>query len=218
MFLLVLAMQGCNPQNTAYTGRSVSEYFPLYGTVREATFKNDDASIGDKLIVEKLSEAELADGTDVSTFEYYLESSTAKELHGTVEWSSESSDGVRIHGYAEGSAGVTAFDPPISVSPTNDKWQTGDEPVCTETGGFTFRAELIGFEDCPVSWGPDWNDCMHLQVIGCSSGCDCEADESGYFFTGDYWQVATYGTAWKIDGDKAEEQKWNLLDVEIVQQ
>ncbi len=218
MFLLLAALQGCNPSNTAFSGHSISEFFPLHGVKRDAVYKNDDASFTEKMLVEKLSETELSDGTDVSTLEHYLESSTGRTLIGTVEWSSETSDGVRIHGYSDGDGASTAFDPPVAISPSTDKWQTDDDPVCTETGGFTFRSELIGFEDCPVAWGPDWSDCLHVALVGCSSDCECEEDESGLLFVGEYWQVSTYGTAWKQDADKTVDQKWNLLSIEIAQE
>jgi hypothetical protein len=200
--LALVAGAGCDGPITDCGPTKTAQFFPTDGQ-RAATYASDDARIADTLEVTKLDPTETIDGHDVVTFEHTFSDGTVK---GAVKWASSRGEGIRIYGYREGPDGdFTMFDPPVLVTPENDRENPGGS-VTTTTDGYTFTSSFVDFEDCPVPWGDrPWTGCMHLKID------DGDGDDTiGPFFAGDYWLVTRYGPAWmKLTGDSAT---WTLAD------
>ncbi len=180
--------------DTDEVGIVTAHYFPIDGE-REATYFNEDTELDLELMVEKVSSG-TEDGVPVVTFAY---STDVSATIGTVTFSSIEVSGVRIHGYTEG-ASSTTFDPPIVL--TADVMSPGDS-IVTSANDLTFTSTHLGFEDCPVYWGLDWEDCLHLRLDDGDGD-----DDAGPFFAGEYWLVQRYGPAWMhLTGYR---ERWNL--------
>jgi hypothetical protein len=198
---LLLAV-GCTGGGSTYgyQGLKMSPYFPMDGE-RQAEYANEDVdNVPWKLEVEKVDETETSGSTEIVTWEQYRDDTA--ELVGAVKWSADSSDGIQIHAYAVGTDDFTVFDPPIAVSDNSDYMNRGDS-VVTETGGMTFTSTFVEVVDCPVQWGLDWEDCVHMRID------DGDGDDTvGPIFAGDYWLVTRYGPAWMHT--TGYDDKWNL--------
>lgn len=200
MFAL-FTLIACNGPDVGYTGTKMDDYFPMEGD-RQATYVNDDAAVEYKLEMEKVIPTETADGLELVTFEYYRDDTYS--LVGSVTWSNRSGD-VKIHRWA-GADGVTeTFDTPVQVTDPSGYWRPGADPVVTQTNGRTFTSTFVDVQDCPVVWGLDWENCVHLTLD------DGDGDpNAGPIFAGEYWLVTRYMIAWmKITGYG---EKWNLAD------
>lgn len=199
---ILLALTACQ-QTIGRTGTKTSEFFPMDGD-RQATYVSEDETVTASLNVEKIEPSETIDDLEVVTFEYSL-SGDSLTIVGAVKWSAAAGHGIKIHAWSEGPAGeFTVFDSPILVTNERDYANVG-EVVTTTTNGYTFTSTFVGFQDCPVQWGLDWEGCLHLTID------DGDGDPSaGPFFAGDYWLVTRYGPAWmKLTGNT---EKWNLID------
>lgn len=200
MTLLFTLLVACDGGLVDYKGTQMSEFFPYDGS-RQAEYFNEDVDNVDwKLVVEKVEPVEQIGAYEVVTFEW--SNYSTGEIVGAVKWSSSSGDGIHIHGYSVGTGDVTTFDPPIAFTDDDDYMKAG-ESVTTQTGGMTFTATFVGVEDCPVQWGLEWEDCLHIELD------DGDGDDSaGPIFAGDYWLVQRYGPAWMHLTGYSE--KWNL--------
>jgi hypothetical protein len=190
MFLTVLALVACGGSTTTYKGTQMSDFFPLDGDVRQAFYTSEGGANGQDLVITKLLPTENIDGNEVVTLEYGLESDADGSIEtviGAVKWSND--DGIQIYAWSEGAGGeFTVYDPPVVVAKST--WLR-DDPVETVTGGLTFTSTFVGFENCPVTWGEEWDDCAHIRLD------DGDGDDSvGPMFAGDYWLVTRYGIAW----------------------
>ncbi len=196
MFTLFLI--ACGGGTTEFKGTQMESYFPLDGD-RQAVYGSDEAANGFDLVVTKLEPAETIDGAEVVTLEHSEED--AGVVLGAVKWSN--SDGVKIYGYrSDATSDFTMFDTPIVFA--EQFMRKGDEMV-TETNDMTFTSSFVAVEDCPVLWGPDWKECVHMRLD------DGDGDDSvGPLFAGDYWLVTRYGPAWMQTTGVAA--KWNLKD------
>lgn len=202
MLLSLAVLSACNGDTTKFPGTKMSPYFPMDGA-RQAEYVNDDVEGTPwKLVVEKIEPVERVDEEEVVTFEWSRDDTG--ELVGAVKWSASSGDGIKIHAYAEGTGDFITFDTPVLVTDDDDTMMR-DQEVVTETNGYTFTATYIGPEDCPVQWGVEWVDCLHISLD------DGDGDDmAGPIFSGDYWLVQRYGPAWMhLTG---YDEKWNLAD------
>jgi hypothetical protein len=209
--LLILPLAGglaCEPTYN-YVGYKMHKQFPLDGD-RNWTYQSDDETVTYEMLVEKEDPPSTSDGYEVYTFAYYND--TDGTLLHEVDWSSDSINGVAIHGYRdyEGSGGddtggleandSQVFDPPIIFA--DDDMAPGAS-VTTTTGGWTFTSTLEVSEPCPNPWVEDWNDCLKMVL---------EDDGSGSLVSGNYWLVPRYGVAWMrrtVDADT-----WKLRDAD----
>ena len=201
MFVLVL-LAGCESKDgIGFSGTQTSPYFPMDGD-RTALYYNENPEVAWTLHVEKQEPTQLVDGMEVVNFEY--SNDTDGTILGIVQWSSTTGEGIKIHGYSEGTGDIVPFVPPINVSDPTD-YMNRNDVVTTETDQGTFTSEFVGFENCPVQWGIDNWDCLNLVLD------DGDGDASaGRFFVGSYWLVTRYGPAWmQLTG---YDEKWNLAD------
>ncbi|MDP2314076.1 MAG: hypothetical protein Q8P41_14335 [Pseudomonadota bacterium] len=200
MFLSLVLLVACVDNKPNFPGTKMSPYFPMDGG-RQAEYNNEDPTgVPWQLVVEKIEPVEMVDEEEVVTFEW--SNHDTGEIVGAVKWSASSGDGIKIHAFSVGTGDFTTFDTPVLVS-DDDDLMLRDDTVTTETNGYTFTATLVGFEDCTVDWGLDWEDCAHINLD------DGDGDDTtGPIFAGDYWLVQRYGPAWmQLTG---YEEKWNL--------
>ncbi|MES2640438.1 MAG: hypothetical protein V4850_13175 [Myxococcota bacterium] len=195
--MLLLLVVGCTG-DTLMRGTNLASFFPTDGE-RRAEYVN--AAAGDipwTLIVEKLEPTETIDGAELVTFEWSRDDTG--ELLGAVKWSSSSAEGIAIHAWSGPDGAFVVFDEPVQVA--DDAMISGDT-LDTPAGGVSFTSTFVGFEDCPVSWGEDFEGCAHLSID------DGDGDPmTGPLFAGDYWLANEQGPAWMITTGYAE--KWDL--------
>ena len=180
-------LPSCGGASYTYTGYRMSQQFPLDGE-REWQYLNDDEEVQNPMRVEKLSAPVMKESTAVYTFEYYNEETG--DIVRSVDWSSDSMNGVLIHGYVDYEAGgeEVLFEPPVVFA--SSEMRPG-ESVVTETGGYTFTSTLMFSGPCPNHYVQDWEDCLNL-VLDDGDG----DDSTGALVAGEYWLVPRYGTAW----------------------
>lgn len=200
MLVSVSLLVACTDGMQEFKGTKMSDYFPQDGE-RVAEYTNDDTTTYDwKLRIEKDDQTERVDEEEVVTWEWSREDTG--DLLGSVKWSSTSNEGIKIHGYSVGTEEFTTFDTPVLVT-DDDDYMNKNESVVTETNGYTFTSTLLGVESCPVLWGPDDWECVHI-VLDDGDG----DDTAGPIFAGEYWLVPRYGPAWMIL--TGYEEKWDL--------
>lgn len=184
---LSLLLPSCGGSSYTYQGYRMSEQFPLDGD-REWQYLNDSEGVEHPMRVEKIATPTMKNGAEVYTLEYYNEETG--DIVRAVDWSSDSVNGVQIHGYVDYTtdAEEVSFEPPIVFA--DDKMVAGAF-VVTETGGYTFTSTLVMSEACPNHYVPDWEDCLKM-VLDDGDG----DDSTGALVAGEYWLVPSYGTAW----------------------
>jgi hypothetical protein len=200
MFLSLALLAACEDTAPTFLGTTMSPYFPMDGD-RQAEYNNEDVdNVTWQLFVEKIEPTERVNDEEVVTFEW--SNGDSGELVGAVKWSATSGEGIKIHAYADGTGDFITFDTPVLVTDDDDK-MSRNESVTTETNGYTFVSTLVGPENCPVDWGLDWENCLHINLD------DGDGDDmTGPIFAGDYWLVQRYGPAWmQLTGYT---EKWNL--------
>lgn len=202
---LLVALIACTKGGSLdYKGTKMDQYFPMDGQ-RQATYTNADATIGYQLMMEKVETAEQVGDRQVWTYEYYEDQTFS--LVAAVKWSVESGGSAQIHAWAGADGVFTTYDPPIDVTDPSGYMHVGDS-VQTSTGGSTWTATYVGNEDCPVLWGPEWEDCVHLSISDGGAAVSAADPASRPFFVGDYWLVTRYMTAWMHN--RGYDQKWDL--------
>ena len=175
MLLAALAL-GCAGTGPGFMGIQVYDHFPLDGS-RWWDYAQDDESVLWRMHIEKNKVTDKG-ATEVVTLDY-------GELDGAllyhVDWSSDSSDGVLIHGFQNEGSDAVRFDPPIVFG--EPYMEEGDQ-VETETGGTTFTSTFVETEARTNHWVPDdeW-ECLKFEVS--AAGGD-------YPFTGTYWIAPRY--------------------------
>ena len=197
MFFLIFA---CGPggSNTQYSGHNTHEYMPFDG-VRSWQYQNDGAAFD--MLVEKTNTTE-SDGFEIITLTY-SNNSTGESL-ATIDWSSDSLNGILVHGYTLTNQGGMEFEEPISVA---DYKMVPGEIVETTTDGITFTSTFVKMESCPNNWIDEENtwDCLKFELTSDSS--------SGSFpFTGEWWGANTWGVSRFItpDGTFGSSNTWVL--------
>lgn len=172
---------GCKGGNRyGYSGFALYHYFPLDGQ-RSWEYVSDDFSY--KLVVEKTGVERKRD-FQIVQLDYSEQDPATQEktLDYSIKWSSDSTNGVLVHG--------------VKVEGQDTDWQTFDTPVelgknvvkgdqtTTETNGTTFTSTFVGVEDCPNNWVTDTWQCLHITI---------DDEGAGYPFSGDYWLAASWG-------------------------
>ncbi len=172
-----------------YMGYSMYDYFPLDGSARDWTYINEDQNITWSLFVE-MQEPSMVGNVEQVVLEHSRYDTS--DLLMAVTWSSDSSNGVLIHGYENYELGTSAtFDPPVVFA--EDHMAPGDTAV-TSTGGYEFTATFDLVTGCATEWTTSWGDddnCLKITL----QDEDGMASTNGEF-TGSYWVVPRYGIAW----------------------
>jgi len=172
----------CGGSKYDYAGYQTHKYFPLDGTTRNWTYYSEDTTY--LMYVDMLTPLEQVGSTAIATLEY--SQVDPYKLLWSVKWSSNSTDGIQIHGYLiEGTAEVedsgdagddtggtdttaeigtwVTFDPPIQFS--QYQMAPGDS-VTTSTGGVTYTSTLDSVEECPNNWVADPWTCLVFTLEG----------------------------------------------------
>lgn len=165
-----VALMGCGGPSTTYAGASIHEYLPLEGDREWEYWQCDPGSDSctpdaafETLLVEKNPTTSSAGDDEVITLEYSIAEPT--ELLYTIDWSSNSRTGIRIHGWSVGAEGE-ATDPskPITVS---EYKATKEDVFETEADGLTYTSTFLGETECTTHWLPSKPyKCMHFKIEG----------------------------------------------------
>ena len=205
LLLSTLAVGACQDEDRfQYSGYDTYKYFPLDGAQREWRYHNDDETVEWQLLVEKASTQIIGD-YEVVILEH--SSYDTGDLLLSVHWSSDSVNGILVHGYqdiADGHEEVW-FDTPVVLA--QDEMSPG-ESVTTDTDGYVFTSTFVEVTGCGTVWASAWADenCLHFSIDD-DDGLETTNGE----FTGEYWLVTRYGTAWMNLG-YYEGANWNLAD------
>lgn len=176
---------GTNPYRSG--GFSTSDYMPLDGD-RSWRYSQDDEAVDWQMVVEKVPQTTTVDITEIVTLEYseYANGSAGDLLY-SIQWSSDSSDGVLIWGYTDEVSGESvSYDPPVTFG--RRQMVTGDS-YTTTTGGRDFTTTFEVVESCPNNWRSDW-DCLKF-VLDDGDG----DDDAGPPFAGTWWMASSYGAS-----------------------
>ena len=182
LFVGGLMMTACDNDNYQYAGHNTYEYF-VYDGERTWKYRQDDLSIEWRMEARKSGVVEKG-STQVVTIDYGV--LDPSELLYSIDWSSDSSNGIQIHGYSVEDGDTVAFDTPVSMS--EYRMVPGDI-IETTTNGVTYTAELVGVESCENDWVTEPWDCLHFSI---SDGVD---DASSAPFVGDWWLAVNWGTS-----------------------
>ena len=182
LFVGGLMMTACDTDNYQYAGHNTYEYF-VYDGERTWKYRQDDLSIEWRMEARKSGVVEKG-STQVVTIDYSV--LDPSELLYSIDWSSDSSNGIQVHGYSVEDGDTVAFDTPVSMS--EYRMVPGDI-IETTTNGVTYTAELVGVESCENDWVTEPWECLHFRV---SDGVD---DASSAPFVGDWWLAADWGTS-----------------------
>ena len=171
------------------------DYFPLDGQ-RSWEYASDDMSVDHELVVRLAEGTTSAGDAVVHRLERYNEDTGA--ALGATLWSSDSVDGVQIHGYETDAGDAVDFPEPVLFAPTHG--DPGDA-VESSAGGWDFTSTFEAVEPCPNHWvGEEWDSCLHLRL---------DDGDGGAPFAGDYWLVPRYGAAWLRTTDDTD--TWFLV-------
>ena len=191
---------GCD-QDIVYVGYNVVDHFPLDGDPREWEYDSFDETIDWTLLVEKQGSIQQS-GASVVSLE--LGNDDTADLYWEVQWSSDSSNGVRIHGFTDiyGGGDEVSFSPPIQFA---EKQMVPEDVITTDSGGYTWTSTFQGVEGCETYWVPGWSgeECLVFELDDGDG-----LPETNGVIVGSYWLVPRYGPAW-LDLD-AYEGVWNL--------
>lgn len=221
--LSALTVGGCTEPEYKYAGFRTYDYFPLDGT---RTWKYKHAVHDYLLEVDMETEPEVEGATRIHTLRY-KQDEPSRVLY-AIKWSSDSTDGVQIHGYivenepAEVSEdgddtgepsggddtastavdtitdGWVDFDPPLQL--TEYQMAPGDV-LKSSAGGDDYTSTFEETESCPNDWRDDW-ECLRLVIESSSS------DPAPFVGT---WHWATeYGTS--LFEPVGEAAPWTLVE------
>jgi hypothetical protein len=182
LFVGGLMMTACDTDNYQYAGHNTYEYFVFDGE-RTWKYRQDDLSIEWRMEARKSGVVDKGT-TQVVTIDYGV--LDPAELLYSIDWSSDSSNGIQVHGYSVEDGDAVNFDTPVSMS---DYRMVPGDIVETVTNGVTFTAELVGVESCENDWVTEPWECLHFSI---SDGVD---DASSAPFVGDWWLAADWGTS-----------------------
>ncbi len=167
-----------------YNGFVMNDYFPLDGE-RTWTYSQLQEDVAWKMRVEKVSQTIYDGSTEIVTLEHYNDETG--DLLYSVDWSSDSSTGIKVWGYSDEVTGDSVrYDPPVQVA---EKDMLTNDSTETETDGRTFVSTFLGIQECSNDWRADW-DCAAI-VIDDGDGDDL----SGPPFAGEWWMATSWGTS-----------------------
>ena len=209
--MITLVLLACTPSTTTYKGINIYNYMPLDGqrswsyTNEESVSSDDTGSDNSRGIdVVKISE-EQVDMTKLVTLEYKDNNQGEEgEPLFRITWSSDSMDGILIHGYELIGEEATVVDPPIQVTVSQGYPDTSIE-TSTNVGDFT--STFVGIESCPNQWVSENDDpweCAHFTIEGPDSAP----------FIGDWWSANTWAVSIfnLSSGPLSSETNWVLTD------
>ena len=233
LIITALGMSACSGSSYTYAGYQIFDHFPLDGQ-RSWEYANDEITIDYKMEI-RMSELETVnDDMKVHEFQYYNQDTGSLLM--TVTWSSDSSNGVNIHGFQtfEDSGGGGTGGP---GGPGGD--DTGDTGLGSDAAGgpgggagsYDFTADPVQFGqaemapgDSVTSSGGGWNftstfesvePCPNHWVGEDWDEClrftldDGVDGPGGAAIAGSYWIVPRYGIAWmQLEGDP---DVWRLV-------
>lgn len=200
----LLACTGENPYNIA--GDVIYESFPFDGE-RFWLYNSTDASLPYRLEVEIFPPGEpgVLD-TVVYTLRYTQDcfgndpSCVPGTILRIIQWSSDPSQGVLIHGSGTAIGAIQTYDPPIRISADSanldDSWET-------KTGGATWTSTYTGIDSCGLAMPLEW-DCFTFEVT-------TDAGE-GYPIAGKWWSARANGVATMEIA--TETGRWELGDLD----
>lgn len=165
------AITACGGPSTTYAGASIHEYLPLEGDREWEYWQCEPGSPNctpdadfETLLVEKNPTTSNAGNAEVVTLEYSILEPT--ELLYTIDWSSNSRTGIRIHGWSVGADGDAAFSASTPVTVSEYK-ASRDDVFETTTDGLTFTATFRGELECTTHWVPnDPYKCVQFTIEG----------------------------------------------------
>ena len=226
-----LAVTACGTPDYQYAGFRTYEHFPLDGSEREWVYKHQDKDFLMEVI--KLPNPEAMGSKRIHTLQYWNESN---RLMYSIKWSSDSTDGVEIHGYRveENTVGDGSGGDGSGENGGNGSMDTGapsanvvtgqwvefspplqltefqmapGESVVSSGGGVDYTTTFETMESCPNDWRADW-ECMKI-VIESS-----EAEPAPFVGT---WHWATrFGTS--LFQPQGEDNPWTLVRAEYTQE
>lgn len=181
-----LVIPACDGQKFQSGGLRTNEYLPLEGD-REWEYiqcdPGDEACTPDAdfevLLVEKSPTTASRNNTEIITLDYSVLEPT--ELLFSVDWSSNSRDGIQVWGWSNSAGDGLDFATPVMIG---DYGIQTDAVADTETDGLTFSSTFLGYEECPNHWVTDPYECIHFRVEG-GDGTDPIA--------GDWWFAQSWG-------------------------
>jgi len=178
----LLAPMGCGGSTIDYAGHNTHEYFALDGQ-RSWKYRQEDSSIDWRLEVSKI-ETVMVENFEIVTLEY-SQLDPVLLLH-EIQWSSDSSNGIVIHGYKVEGGDSVEFSPPIVVA--TRQMMMGDIVETTTENG-VYASTLIGVESCANDWVTDDWTCLRFSI---SDGVDNETSPP---FVGEWWLAADWGAS-----------------------
>ena len=176
------ALAACDQDNFSYAGHNTDEYFALDGQ-RTWKYRQEDLGIEWRMEASKAGTVTKGD-YNVVTIDYGV--LDPSELLYSIDWSSDSSFGIVVHGYSIEDGASLTFETPVLFA--DDQMIPGDI-VETTTDGLTYTAELVGVEACANDWVTDPWDCLHFSI---SDGVD---DATSAPFVGEWWLAADWGAS-----------------------
>jgi len=197
--LIALTLTSCGTPAYQYAGYRTYEHFPLDGN-RAWEYKNQNQDF--LMMVEKMPDPAAQGSKRIHTLRYAQKD--PYRLMYSIKWSSDSTDGVEIHGYsvedvvtggddeaddtgmASDSTGGQWVDfvPPMQV--TEYQMAPGDS-VESSGAGVNYTTTFETMEGCPNDWRDDW-DCMKVVITS--------SDENDVApFVGTWHWATRYGTS-----------------------
>ncbi|MBX2798446.1 MAG: hypothetical protein KTR31_12270 [Myxococcales bacterium] len=192
----VLLASGCSGGGTFLDGVTVWDNFPFDGESRSWAYANTTHN-DYKIVGETVGKPDVIDGQNVYAVRYWTDcvsgnNCTDNEELRRIRWRSNSTRGVFVHGYTEGSS-VVEFDPPLQIAETS---MLRNEVVTTVTGGATWTSTFMGVGACPVTFTTTWDSCTSFLV-------ETDAAAGGGPITGTYWAVKGHNVvAFELDGEE----------------
>jgi len=195
LFLLIACNGGANTQ---YNGHTTYDYMPLDET-RSWRYQNEGMSF--ELGVSK-GAGEMKENIEVFTMTY--SNHDTSETLATIDWSSDSLNGILIHGYTITNQGGMEFEEPVVFA---EYKMLPDEVAETSTDGINFSSTFIGVEKCPNNWIDEdntWN-CLHFDISSDSSA-------GNFPFVGEWWLAQSWGASRFVtpDGSFGSSNTWVL--------
>jgi len=191
---------GCAGTAYEYAGYSTHEYFAMDGN-RAWEYVSDNEDTTWKMQVDKLVPVEEADSKEIVTLEYSKQDPA--EYLFSVKWSADSSDGIQIHAWDDGS-GWTDLDTAVNLS---EYQMVPGDTVESSGGGYDFTATFNQVVSCPNHWISEDNtwDCLHFTLD------DGDGDPmSGPPMAGDWWLAKGWGASSFIP--TGYDEAWVLSD------
>ncbi|MDG1479759.1 MAG: hypothetical protein P8R54_09210 [Myxococcota bacterium] len=179
---LMMMAAACDGGSYDYAGHNTDDYFALDGE-RSWKYRQEDLDVEWRMEASKSGTVSKGN-TEVVTIDYSV--LDPAELLYSIDWSSDSSGGILVHGYSVEDGETVAFDEPVGMA---DSPMKPGELVETITNGMTYTSELVGVETCANDWVTEPWDCLHFTV---SDGVD---DDTSAPFVGDWWIAADWGTS-----------------------